>query len=251
MERSSFNYDRHGKGYARFRRADPRIAAFVHEALGAAKTVLNVGAGAGSYEPEDRYVLALEPSAVMRAQRSGLRAPAVIGSAGSIPLDDNAVDASMAILSVHHWPDMAAGLNEMRRVSRDRVIIVTFDPDLLNDFWNTEYFPEVVEAEKRRYPTIHFLTDALGGRCDVQSIPVPLDCADGFQEAFYGRPEAFLDPEVRKAQSAWGFIPQGMEPVIVKRLADDLASGDWDRKFGHLREQPSFTCAFKLVVGYQ
>lgn len=243
-----YDYDKRGKGYSGRRQADPRIARFVHAALGQATTVLNVGAGAGSYEPEDRYVLAVEPSVTMRAQRPRHHPPAVIGTAGSLPLDDNAVDASMAILTVHHWPDMRKGLEELRRVTKERIVIMTYDPDQLDVFWNIEYFPEVVEAERRRYPTLDFVVNALGGKCAIQAIPVPFDCTDGFQEAFYGRPEAFLDKEVRKAQSAWGFAPEGQEETIVKRLADDLQSGAWDRKFGHFRSQASFTGALRLVV---
>lgn len=241
----SFNYDQHGRKYATQRSTDPRIANFIHKALGDARTVLNVGAGAGSYEPTDRYVIAVEPSSAMRAQR---KTPAVIGTAASLPFDDNAFDASMALITVHHWPDIRQGLQELRRVTRNQVVVMTFDPEALDNFWNAEYFPEVIDVEKQRYPTISFLADALGGNCEVQSVPIPLNCVDGFQEAYYGRPEAFLDPAVRKGQSAWGFIPEAEQEVIVKRLADDLQSGKWDEKYGHFRTQPEFTCALRLVI---
>jgi SAM-dependent methyltransferase len=243
-----YDYDKKGSRYAGHRRTDPRIAAYVHTALGNARTVLNVGAGTGSYEPADRYVLAIEPSAVMRAQRPHHLAPALVGSAEKLPLDDKSVDASMAMVTIHHWADMEKGLLEMRRVTRQRILIMTFDGDALHEFWNIDYFPEVVAMEKRRYPAIDWMTGILGGHCEVQPIPIPLDCVDGFQEAFYGRPEAFLDKEVRKAQSAWGFLSEEQQEVAVQLLAADLQSGNWDKKFGHLRSQPYFTGALRLIT---
>ena len=250
IDAPSFNYDQPGLRYAGHRRTDPRIAARVHAVMAEARTILNIGAGAGSYEPDDRYVVAIEPSAAMRAQRQEQgKVPAIAGSAGSLPFDDGAFDASMAMVTIHHWPDIEAGLRELRRVSRGPVVIMTFDPEALNSFWNAHYFPELIAVEKQRYPAIGSITDCLGGSCEVQKIPVPLDCTDGFQEAFYGRPEAFLNPEVRRAQSAWGFLPQGLEDELVTRLAGDLASGAWDRKYGVFRRMPDFTCALRLIVG--
>jgi len=245
----AFNYDQHGKQYSGQRSTDPRIAAFINEALGDARTVLNIGAGAGSYEPEDRYVVAVEPSIAMRAQRvANNKAPAIIATADSLPFDDKAFDATMAIVTVHHWPDMKKGLQELKRVTKNRLIVMTFDPDFLGSFWNAEYFPEVVEVERQRYPTIDFLMEAMGGKMLVEAVPIPLNCVDGFQEAYYGRPEAFLNKDVRKAQSAWGFIPDDEQEQIVKRLADDLESGAWDQKFGHYRTAPTFTCTLRLVI---
>jgi SAM-dependent methyltransferase len=245
---TKFDYDRHGGQYASHRRTDPRIARYVHEALGPAATVLNVGAGAGSYEPTDRYILALEPSAAMRAQRPASRPPALKGVAEALPLDDQSVDVAMAMVTIHHWTDIKKGLLEMQRVARQRILIMTFDGDALDSFWNAEYFREVVEIERSRYPKIGWIVDTLGGNCTVAAIPIPLDCVDGFQEAFYGRPEAFLDREVRRAQSAWGFIPEKEQEVLVRRLADDLQSDAWDRKYGHLRSQPFFTGALRLIT---
>jgi SAM-dependent methyltransferase len=247
----AFNYDKYGQQYSGQRTTDPRIAAYVNKALGTAKTVLNVGAGTGSYEPGDRYVIAVEPSVAMRSQRIGNgKVPAIIGAADVLPFDDNSFDASMAMLTVHHWPDMKKGLQELRRVTKQQVVVMTFDPDALDNFWNAEYFPEVIEVERQRYPTMDFLINALGGRSVVEAIPIPLDCVDGFQEAYYGRPEAFLSKEVRKAQSAWGFISEDEQERIVKRLEGDLHSGAWDKKFGHFRTQASFTCALRLIVAY-
>ncbi len=249
IDNPAFDYDQSGQKYSGYRRTDPRIAAYVHEALGDAKTVLNIGSGAGSYEPADRYVVAVEPSAVMRSQRqANNKVPAIIGTADALPFDDNAFDASMAMVTVHHWPDMAKGLKELRRVTRNQVIVMTFDPEHLHYFWNVHYFPQLIEVERQRYPSIDFVTHSLGGKCEVIPIPIPLDCVDGFQEAFYGRPEAFLEKEVRQSQSAWGFLPKGLEETYVNALATDLQSGKWDKKYGYFRSQPSFTCALRLII---
>jgi SAM-dependent methyltransferase len=249
IDNPAFDYDKSGQKYSGYRQTDPRIAAFVTAALGDAKTILNVGAGAGSYEPSDKYVVAVEPSVVMRAQRiQNGKVPAIDAKAGDLPFDDNTFDASMAMVTVHHWPDIARGIQEMRRVTRGSVIVMTFDPDALDRFWNAEYFPELIAVEKARYPKIDFLKDCLGGNCEVIEIPVPLDCSDGFQEAFYGRPEAFLQKEVRAAQSAWGFLRDGLEIELASRLEADLKSGVWDEKYGHFRTQANFTCALRLVV---
>ena len=247
----AFNYDQYGHTYSGVRRPDPTIAAAIDKALGSAGTVLNVGAGAGSYEPEHRYVVAVEPSSVMRAQREkNGKAPALIARADALPFDDHAFDASMTILSVHHWPDMNKGLNELRRVTKQQVIVMTFDPEALNDFWNVHYFPELIEIERRRYPTIEFLVAALGGHCEVIPVAIPLQCTDGFQEAFYGRPEAFLQKNVRQSQSAWGFLSSDLEEQYVEKLRQELSSGEWDRKYGHLRTQPVFPGGLRLVAGW-
>ncbi|MDR3512653.1 MAG: methyltransferase domain-containing protein, partial [Caulobacteraceae bacterium] len=161
-----FDYDAHGQGYARRRRTDPRIAARVHAALGEARTVLNVGAGAGSYEPEDRHVIAVEPSAAMRAQRPGRLAPAVRGVAEALPLDDQSVDAAMAMVTVHQWRDLDLGLSELRRVTRGPIVILTFDGDALDRFWLADYAPELMAVERGRYPPIDALVVGLGGRSE-------------------------------------------------------------------------------------
>lgn len=244
----AFNYDKYGQTYSSRRTTDPRIANYVFAALEGAKTIINVGAGAGSYEPEDKYVVSVEPSQVMRAQRGTNKVPAINGTADSLPFDDNAFDAAMAMVTVHHWPDINKGLQELRRVAKQQVVVMTFDPDALDVFWNAKYFAELIEVEKARYPKISSITDALGGNCEVIPIPIPLDCTDGFQEAFYGRPEAFLEKEVRLSQSAWGFLPVGYEDILVKRLADALTSGKWDEEYGNHRTLPSFTGALRLVI---
>jgi hypothetical protein len=246
-----FDYEQHGAGYSVVRRPDPRIAARVHEALGASRTVLNVGAGAGSYEPADRYVLAVEPSATMRAQRPVEAAPAVDATAENLPFDDNSFDAAMATLTVHQWVDLARGLRELRRVSRGPVVVLTIDAPALQEFWLLDYIPEVLGVERARFPTLEQVTDALGeGSAEVRVdvVPVPRDCVDGFGEAFYARPEAFLRPEIRAASS--GLVLTDPEAVQrgISRLADDLASGVWDRTHGHLRSQAERRGAFRLVT---
>lgn len=243
-----FDYESHGSGYASIRRPDPRIAAMVHAALGSAQTVLNVGAGAGSYEPDDRVVLAVEPSAVMRAQRPRGRVPAIDAVAERLPFDDGSFDAAMAMVTIHQWPDPAAGLRELRRVARGPVVVLTFDGDELERLWLAEYAPELMAAERRRYPAMASISAALGGGMTADVVAIPFDCTDGFTEAFYGRPERFLDDAVRKAQSAWGFIDDAAEARAVASLAADLESGRWDERFGHLRSQPTFAGSLRLLV---
>lgn len=247
MPHGDADYGAIAVGYRRFRQTEPAIAALVHEALGDARTVVNVGAGAGSYEPTDLAVVAVEPSAEMRAQRRGGGA-VVSAVAQALPVADGTVDAAMAMVTVHQWPDLERGMSEMRRVSRGPVVILTFDPDELGRLWLGEYAPELHAAERRRFPTIDELDRLLGGGSRVTVVPVPFGCVDGFTEAYYGRPEMFLDPEVRRAQSAWSFVDGEAEARAVAHLADDLASGRWDDRHGHLRGAPFFEGALRLVV---
>ncbi len=241
------DYGRHGHGYARKRQTDSRIAARVHAALGNARTILNVGAGTGSYEPEDRHVIPIEPSATMRAQRPPHLAPAIHGIAEDLPLDDQSVDASMAMLTVHQWRDVAKGLSELRRVTRGPVVILTFDGDAMDIFWLTHYAPELIASERRRFPSMETLTAGLGG-ATVHDIPIPNDCVDGFMEAFYAKPEAFLEPSVRASQSSWTFLAEGVETRIVQTLGGDLKSGEWDRRFGNWRTMPLFEGSLRMIV---
>ena len=243
------DYESTGSGYGARRRTDPRIAAHVLRALADSATIVNVGAGSGSYEPADRAVTAVEPSASMRAQRPPHLGPAVDGTAEHLPFPDDSFDAAMAMVTVHQWSDWRAGIAEMRRVARGPVVVLTFDPATLNGWWLNDYLPELFVAEARRYPTIDELREALGSRTQVVPIPIPLDCVDGFTEAFYGRPEAFLDPDVRAAQSAWQFADPAAIDVGLRRLADDLAQGVWDQRYGHLRTQPEQLGAVRLLVG--
>jgi SAM-dependent methyltransferase len=243
----SLDYDRHGRTYARHRRADPRIAARIHAALGDARTVLNVGAGAGSYEPGDRWVLAVEPSATMRAQRPPSAAPAVAATAEDLPFDDDAFDAAMACVTIHHWERQWEGIAELRRVARGPVVIFTFELGAL-PAWQLEYLHECVAFERPRVPPVEDVARALGAAARVERIPTPGDCTDGFFEAFWRRPEALLDPDVRSAQSVWPLLEDGVERRIVERLAAALGSGAWDAEHGHLREREELDGALRLVI---
>ena len=245
-----FDYDRAGAAYATVRRPDPRIAARVHAALGDAATVLNVGAGAGSYEPTDRDVTAVEPSAAMRAQRPAHLPAAIDAVAEDLPFEDRSFDAAMAMITVHQWPDPLAGLAELRRVTRGSVVVLTFDGTQLGRLWLGEYCPELHAAESRRYPPLEAILDALGGEGEIEEVPIPLDCCDGFTEAFYGRPEQFLDPAVRACQSAWGFVEQAAVARAMDLLESDLRSGRWDERFGHLRGQDEFVGALRLITAH-
>jgi SAM-dependent methyltransferase len=244
---ASVDYERHGRTYARHRRPDPRIAARIHAALGEARTVLNVGAGAGSYEPSDRWVLAVEPSATMRAQRPHGAAPALAARAEELPFDDDAFDAAMACVTIHHWESPHAGLAELRRVARGPVVVFTFELECL-PAWQLEHLRECVAIEQPRFRAIADVAADLGGDTRVEHIPTPGDCHDGFFEAFWRRPEALLDPDVRSAQSVWALLGPGVEQGIVERLAADLQSGAWDAQHGHLREQDSLDGALRLVI---
>lgn len=196
------DYGQIGGSYSDYRQPDPRIAAVIEAALGDARTVVNVGAGAGSYEPADRDVTPVEPSASMRAQRPPHLAQAVDAVAEALPFADNAFDAAMTTFSVHQWSDPAAGLREMRRVARGPVVVLTADPALLDRFWLADHAPQVIAAEARRYPSMGAIAEVLGD-IEVVTVPIPLDCIDGFNEAYYGRPERLLDPLARTSCSAW------------------------------------------------
>jgi SAM-dependent methyltransferase len=220
----------------------------VHAALGDARAVLNVGAGTGSYEPPDREVTAVEPSATMRDRRSPALPPAIDAYAEQLPFPDRVFDAAMGTFTLHQWADLASGLAEVRRVTRGPVVFLTCDPALLRTYWLYEYAPEVIETEASRYPSPSTLVAGLGGVTTVTPVPIPLDCTDGFNDAYYGRPEMLLEPAVRLACSAWSFV----EPTAVARfeahLAGDLANGVWDAKHGHLRNQEYLVGSLVLVV---
>jgi len=243
------NYGVIALGYTLYRQPEPVIAEYIGKALGAAHTVLNVGAGAGSYEPVDRQVTAVEPSASMRAQRPTYLPEAIDAVAGSLPFAAGAFDASMATFSVHQWPNLEAGLAEMRRVTTGPVLILSCDPDALHRSWLQEYAPEMIAVEARRYPSISAIQRALGGVADVIPVPIPLECRDGFSEAYYGRPERLLEEGARRANSAWSFVDSTTELRFVEQLSQDLQSGAWDANYGHLRQQPFFEGSLRLIVG--
>lgn len=243
-----FDYEKGGSGYALQRRTDPRIASLIRNALGPARSVINVGAGAGSYEPDDLDVTAIEPSLAMRSQRPAHRAVALDAVAERLPFDENTFDAAMATVTIHQWPDPDQGLRELRRVSRGPVVILTFDGDALDEFWLARYAPEMIEAERRRYPKVDHVQQVLGGTSSVSVVPIPYGCLDGFTEAFYARPEAFLDPDVRRSQSAWGFVSDEVESASMEKLRHDLESGEWDEKYGELRDQAEYRGSLRLIV---
>jgi SAM-dependent methyltransferase len=241
-------YDRIGRTYAAVRRPDPRLAEPIWTALGDAQTVVNVGAGAGSYEPSDRRVTAVEPSAVMIAQRPPGAAPAVQARAESLPFLDDSFDASLAVLTLHHWTDIDAGLAEMVRVARRRVVIVTFDPETWGDQWIVrDYLPEILDDAYDWKPSIASLLSALPG-ATVESLPAPRDCTDRMFATLWARPEEYLDARIRAATSVWHQLPPEVSARALDRLARDLASGAWDERYGHLRTTPESDVGMRLVV---
>lgn len=248
IKNTAYSYDKQKVKYTANRQTDPAIANLLNSALGNAKTVLNVGAGTGSYEPSDRIVTAVEPSEVMRAQRSPEKVPAIAAYADNLPFEDNSFDAAMAILTIHHWPDIRKGLLELRRVTKNTVVIMTFAPETVGRFWLADYCPEMVKVDNARFPKIDLITSALGGKCRIVPVPIPINCADGFNEAFYARPEAFLEEQVRRSQSFWDFLPREVEDKAVSLLKADLESGKWDEQYGHMRAQSEFNGALRIIV---
>lgn len=240
-------YDRIGIGYRVGRRTDPRVAAAIHGALGGAARVVNVGAGTGSYEPADRAVVAVEPSQVMIDQRPPGAAPVVRGVAESLPLATRSADAAMAVLTVHHWKDRAAGLAEMARVAARQVLFL-FGPDDVRRLWLAEYFGEALDTDReRRAPTPESIAEVLDVR-EVHPVPVPFDCVDGFGAAYWGRPEAYLDPVVHASQSWLAVLAPAARDRMVATLAEDLRSGRWDERHGHLRDLHELDVGYCVVV---
>lgn len=237
-------YDIIGVNYADLRRPDSRIAAAIDLALGDARTVLNVGAGAGSYEPAGRAVTALEPSLEMIRQRPVDAAPVLRGVAEDLPFGDGSFDAVMAVLTVHHWSDQAKGLAELRRVARGPVVILTFDPDH-RSFWLTDYLPELISIDAAQMPAMDSYADALGP-VRISPVPIPHDCADGFLAAYWRRPAAYLDPRIRAAISCFWSIDDA--DAKLDPLKHDLETGAWETKYGHLRQQESCDLGYRLVV---
>jgi SAM-dependent methyltransferase len=239
-------YDRLGVGYTSTRRADPRIAAAIDAALGDAVTVVNVGAGAGAYEPDDRRLVAIEPSRVMIAQRPPAAAPAIVASAEDLPLADDGVDAAMAILTDHHWRDRAQGLREMRRVARRRAVVFQHDPQVGADFWLArDYLPTFVRRLQGK--RLSQLMAPLG-EIELRPVPIPHDCRDGFLGAFWRRPEAYLDPRVRAGISVFRLLPENEVAAAVEALRADLESGAWARRNADILERDELDLGFRVVV---
>ena len=238
-------YDRIGSGYARHRSADPVIASMIMEALGGARSVVCVGAGTGSYEPDGRWVVAVEPSSVMIGQRRRAAAPAIRAVAESLPLRSLSFDAALAVLTVHHWPDPWAGLAEMRRVSH-RQIVLTFDPVAHCSHWLTDYVPEIAEIF-RAAPPVESVAAALDAR-EVRHVLLSHDTPDGMTIAYWRRPAAYLDPEVRAGGSALQQVDSGALERGLRRLEADLASGDWQRRYPDLLNAEAMDYGLRLVV---
>ncbi|MYD64527.1 MAG: class I SAM-dependent methyltransferase [Chloroflexi bacterium] len=238
-------YDRIGRGYATTRRPDPRIARRILDALGGAGSVLNVGAGAGSYEPESASVVAVEPSGEMIAQRESA-APVVRATADALPFAPRSFDAAMAVLTIHHWGDWRAGVAEMQRVTRSRIVFLTWDPEAGSGFWLLDYFPGILELDRRRFPPLDELVAATGGRS--YELPVPHDCSDGFLGAWWREPAAYLDARLRAAMSGFVMLPDDEEERGLARLEADIGSGAWERRHGALREREAIDLGYRLVV---
>ena len=237
-------YDRIGRDYANVRKPDARIAQAIWRALGDSGSVVNVGAGTGSYEPRDRQVVAVEPSMTMIAQRPAESAPVVQASAVSLPFTNDSFDAGLAILTVHHWPDRMRGLLELRRVSRHRVVVLTWDP-ASPGFWLTDYFPEILDIDRPLFPAISDFERALGP-ATVETIPIRHDCSDGFLGAYWRRPDAYLDERVRGAISTFSKIAD-IGPAL-DRLRTDLESGAWQREYGGLLKRTQLDLGYRLIV---
>lgn len=245
----STRYDRIGQGYAARRQPDPALERRIHQALGDARTVVNVGAGAGSYEPTDRLVLAIEPSEVMAAQRTADR-PAIRGVAQDLPLHDNSVDAAMTVLSLHHWhPHQRAGVAEMCRVSRDRIVIVTIDPRVCGQMWlMADYLVEVREMDDAIFPTPEDIVQWLDRPARIEVIETPADTPDQTLLAFWAHPERVLDPAARNATSGISRQPAEVVDRVVRDVRRDLEDGTWDAKYGQLRRRSSLDVGLRLIV---
>lgn len=238
------SYDTIGVNYSHLRRADPRIAARIHSALGDARRVLNVGAGAGNYEPVDREVIAVEPSAEMIGQRPDGAAPVIQGSAEALPFADNSFDAAMASLTVHHWTDKAKGLAEMRRVTRGPIVLFTFDP-AFRQCWLADYFPEIATMDDEQMPQMAHYEQWLGP-VSVVPVPIPHDCTDGFLYSYWRRPHAYLDPAIRLGISTFWKMKDADDGLA--RLAADIESGRWLDRYGHLLEVEELDTGYRLLV---
>jgi SAM-dependent methyltransferase len=243
-------YERIGRGYAHTRREDPRLARRIHGALGEARTVVNVGAGSGSYEPRERYVVPIEPSDVMAAQRPPDLAPAIRAGAGALPLRDDSVDAAMAILTVHHWDeDQERGVREMRRVARGAVVILTYDAEVSGQMWlMADYLPEVAELDRRIFPSVEKVADWLGGETRVERVPIPNDTPDWTLGSFWAHPERVLDPVARRATSGFARMPEEVVDRVAMAVGRDLESGAWDRRHGHLRRMREYDAGLRLIT---
>jgi SAM-dependent methyltransferase len=238
-------YDRIGVGYANVRVPDPRLAEVIEHALGDAQTIVNVGAGAGSYEPAGRTVVAVEPSTVMLNQHPGrLRVQA---GAERLPFPDHTFDAAMAVMTVHHWRDVRLGLAELKRVARRQVVFM-WDVDWPTRLWIVdEYLPEIGVLERSRFPPLAQVERLLDAHT-VTPFPIPWDFTDGYQPAYWRRPEAYLDPVIRAASSTFASLPDSVVVPAIERLDHDLRTGAWARRHHALTELDEVDYGYRLVV---
>ncbi|MGX5185857.1 class I SAM-dependent methyltransferase [Streptomyces avermitilis] len=240
-------YETIGATYSHTRRPDPRIAAQIHAALGDAATVINVGAGSGSYEAP-HTLLAVELSPTMIVQRPAGSPPALQASAECLPIADNSADAAMALLTVHHWTDLDAGIRELRRIARHRIVILTWDQNVNRKFWLLdEYLPEAAAFDEHRAVPIDRLTQLLGG-ARVETVPVPHDCVDGFGAAYWRRPEAYLNPELRAGMSHLALLGDEALHAGLARLSDDLTAGRWAERHADLLERDTLDVGYRLLI---
>lgn len=246
----SARYDEIGRGYTKTRREEPRLRARIERALAGVESLVNVGAGAGAYEPSVRTLVAVEPSMAMHAQRAQGGAHALRASAGFLPLADGSVDGAMSVLSVHHWDDeRERGVRELRRVARGPVVLVTIEPEVSCAMWlMADYLPEVAELDRRIFPPTEQLASWLGGVTETHVIPVPRDTRDWTLLSFWAHPERVLDPEARAATSGFARMPAAVVERVVADVQRDLRSGRWEARHGHLRSLTELDAGLRLLV---
>lgn len=238
-------YDTLGIGYRELRQPDPRIGAYIRQGLGDARSIINVGAGAGSYEPRNCELIAVEPSSVMIAQRPQESAPVVRAVAEALPFADKSFDAALAILTIHHWPNINQGLQELARVASNKVVIFTFDPTV-KYAWLIDYFPEFQAIDLAAMPPLTDIAKQFT-RASIVNVPIPHNCSDGFLCAYWRRPRAYLNADVRAAISSFAKIADAKPGLAA--LEQDLDSGAWDKRYGELLTQTSLDCGYRLIIG--
>lgn len=246
MAEGGSRYDTIGRTYSVTRREDRRVADQIHAALGPG-SIVNVGAGSGNYEPADRRVVAVEPSRAMIGQRSAERGPVVQAVAEALPFADRSFDIAMAVLTLHHWSDLAAGLSELARVT-DRQVLMFFEPEIAHAFWAIDYFPEARSLPTEVDPPGEATLRAHLAVTEIRPVLVPSDCVDGFGSAFWSRPEAYLDPQVQAGMSWLAMLTDDARARGTERLRGDLESGAWDRRHGHLRHETWFDGGYRLAL---
>jgi SAM-dependent methyltransferase len=246
-ELSTTLYDKIGGTYSSRRQSDPRIAAAIESAVDGCNSILNVGAGTGSYEPASRFVVAIEPSRTMIAQRTAGAAPVVQGIAEALPFGDKSFDAVLGVLTVHHWKDQAKGFSECARVARSKVVFLTSDFDICAKFWLFDYFPELLSTDRNIFPSLLRIAETLGA-LETIIVPIPEDCSDGFLGAYWKRPRAYLDPLVREGISTFSKIGN-VDPQLA-RLRSDIASGAWEQRYGSLMDVKALDLGYRILIAH-